>query len=243
MEEQQIMDTKIKAFICERGCDIDQGQQPQTFKTSAKSTSNEHEIFDQNSRITDHCVSDEISLSSESGLETAENSENRFSNNHDGSPPFKKLAVESQTGNSSRPSTVFQPREHTIEVRNCSQLSKSLKDFIVNSVVQALLKKDESKNEDSGESEERLTSTGKPLRKWTKGGTMLLAEVAKLFDKDTLKKLKNECGGIQTLLRNHRYLFKGMIRYINIYFHITNQKNLRCLSRNGLHQPIVSTNQ
>ena len=38
---------------------------------------------------------------------------------------------------------------------------------------------------------------------------MRLSEVAKLFDKSTLLQLKNECGGLQTLLRNHYYVFKG----------------------------------
>lgn len=38
---------------------------------------------------------------------------------------------------------------------------------------------------------------------------MGLSEVAKLFDKSTLLQLKNECGGLQTLLRNHYYIFKG----------------------------------
>ena len=33
--------------------------------------------------------------------------------------------------------------------------------------------------------------------------------MAKLFDKSTLLQLKNECGGLQTLLRNHYYIFKG----------------------------------
>ena len=40
-------------------------------------------------------------------------------------------------------------------------------------------------------------------------GQMELPEVAKLFDKSTLLQLKNECGGLQTLLRNHYYIFKG----------------------------------
>ena len=40
-------------------------------------------------------------------------------------------------------------------------------------------------------------------------GEVGLAEVAKLFEKSTLLELKNECGGLQTLLRNHYYIFKG----------------------------------
>ena len=42
-------------------------------------------------------------------------------------------------------------------------------------------------------------------------GHLELPEVAKLFDKSTLLQLKNECGGLQTLLRNHYYIFKGAL--------------------------------
>jgi len=38
---------------------------------------------------------------------------------------------------------------------------------------------------------------------------MSLAEVVRLFDAATLKELKSECGGLQTLLRNHNSVFNG----------------------------------
>lgn len=44
---------------------------------------------------------------------------------------------------------------------------------------------------------------------------MGLSEVAKLFDKSTLLQLKNECGGLQTLLRNHYYIFKGKFQCLD----------------------------
>lgn len=37
---------------------------------------------------------------------------------------------------------------------------------------------------------------------------MQIWEAAQLFDKDTLVQLKHECGGLQTLLRNHYHIFK-----------------------------------
>lgn len=44
---------------------------------------------------------------------------------------------------------------------------------------------------------------------------MGLSDVAKLFDKNTLLQLKNECGGLQTLLRNHYYIFKGKFQCLD----------------------------
>lgn len=42
-------------------------------------------------------------------------------------------------------------------------------------------------------------------------GKKSLSDVVKLFDKDVLKQLKSECGGLQTLLRNHNSVFNGKI--------------------------------
>ena len=43
-------------------------------------------------------------------------------------------------------------------------------------------------------------------------GELELSEVAELFEKSILLQLKNECGGLQTLLRNHYHLFKGQLK-------------------------------
>lgn len=216
--DQQTVDKKIKAFIRVRGCDIDQGQLPQTCKAPSTS-SNDHE------RQHNQNVANESDTTSE--LETgAKKVVDGFAvDTSTGSPPCKKQALDCQTDTLSQSSAVFQPREHAIEVRNCSQLSKSLKESLVDTVVQALLvKSDTTESEDNSlintknketvssrlsENEQNLTSTGKSLGNWRKGRTILLADIAKLFDREMLKKLKNECGGIQTLLRNHRYIFKG----------------------------------
>ena len=40
-------------------------------------------------------------------------------------------------------------------------------------------------------------------------GIIPLSDAVKLFDKDTLMLLKSECGGLQTLLRNHNSVFNG----------------------------------
>lgn len=41
-------------------------------------------------------------------------------------------------------------------------------------------------------------------------GSLPLGEVVKLFEKDVLKQLKSECGGLQTLLKNHNSIFHGI---------------------------------
>ncbi|CAH1777388.1 unnamed protein product [Owenia fusiformis] len=43
---------------------------------------------------------------------------------------------------------------------------------------------------------------------WRRGGAIPLGDVVKLFSSDILQQLKKECGGIQTLLKNHHYIFK-----------------------------------
>ena len=42
-------------------------------------------------------------------------------------------------------------------------------------------------------------------------GSLSLSEVVELFEKETLLQLKSQCGGLQTLLRNHGHIFKGKL--------------------------------
>jgi tRNASer (uridine44-2'-O)-methyltransferase len=42
---------------------------------------------------------------------------------------------------------------------------------------------------------------------WNGGHSMKLNEVVKLFDGQCLEKLKSECGGLKTLIKNHFQLF------------------------------------
>ena len=52
--------------------------------------------------------------------------------------------------------------------------------------------------------------------KWNSGKTLPISSlVSELSTTDLLKELKSECGGLQTLLKNHRYIFvvsKGTVR-------------------------------
>ena len=42
-------------------------------------------------------------------------------------------------------------------------------------------------------------------------GSLHLSELVKLFDTSILAKLKSQFGGLQTLLKNNRYIFKGKL--------------------------------
>lgn len=87
----------------------------------------------------------------------------------------------------------FVPRPSDERARNCTQLDKDLIRSVVNCVADILIKQ----------------ANGWKCR-------ITLAELAKEIGKERLKKLKNECGGLQTLLRNHRYIFvveKGTVGF------------------------------
>ncbi|XP_019726911.1 putative tRNA (uracil-O(2)-)-methyltransferase isoform X3 [Hippocampus comes] len=87
----------------------------------------------------------------------------------------------------------FRPRERMETVRNCMALSRDLVDGVVLRVAEALL----------GMSEERPSSGD-----WKRGGSLCVGGVAALLPQDTLKQLKNECGGLQTLLKNNHQVFQ-----------------------------------
>lgn len=108
----------------------------------------------------------------------------------DGNPPAKKQ----KTGEVW--SEGFTPRPSEEKSRNCKSVDSGTVSHIVQTVFDVLL--------ESTECETRQLEDG---RVWRKGGKKALSDVVKLFDKDVLKQLKSECGGLQTLLRNHNSVF------------------------------------
>lgn len=90
----------------------------------------------------------------------------------------------------------FAPRSQTEKVRNCTQLNRDLIKEIVLSVVKSLLN-----NSDNY----RIKQDG---NKWNCGNEIDFPKLISLMNKNHLKQLKSECGGLQTLLRNHRYIFE-----------------------------------
>ncbi|KAI8513219.1 tRNA methyltransferase 44 [Branchiostoma belcheri] len=121
----------------------------------------------------------------------------------------------------------FQPRSKVEVVRNCNRLEEGLKDRIVNTVGLALLNQHPGNNKQinkqaTGNTEsatsagntESATSAGNTEsatssenRAWNKGGSLQMSEVVAMFDKETLQKLKCECGGLKTLLKNKNQVF------------------------------------
>ena len=87
----------------------------------------------------------------------------------------------------------FQPRAAVEPVRNCTRIDRTIIDRIVELTVKNLL------------------TTGSPAAagQWNGGGTLNLSELVRLIAEEfsDFHRLKSECGGIQTLLRNHSHIF------------------------------------
>ena len=93
----------------------------------------------------------------------------------------------------------FQPRERVERVRNCTQLDRTLVSGIVAHVVELCLAAEEGKR--------HIDLVGG--RSWNAGGNLGLSCVADRLAQAgwDLSQLKAECGGLQTLLRNHHAVF------------------------------------
>lgn len=85
----------------------------------------------------------------------------------------------------------FRARETVEKVRNCTQLDKNLVENIVKLIYQRLL-------DECDQAEQN----------WNAGGSVTIKEIAECLPQDALKELKKECGGLQTLVKNRRYIFE-----------------------------------
>jgi len=109
----------------------------------------------------------------------------------------------------------FVPRESVEVVRNCTKVDKDLVKDIVDRVVGRLLNThnfidmEEDSSDRSSDKNDKCDTSSKMLKKWNSGGVIPLGDVAALLSEAgvPLSKLKSECGGLQTLLRNHHYIF------------------------------------
>lgn len=102
----------------------------------------------------------------------------------------------------------FNPRSKEETTRNCVTVDKEIKSKVIHTVFEYLLT-------DADNQEVGVKFDGSV---WRKGGSLVMGDVVSLFDKELLLKLKNECGGLQTLLRNHCHIFQGKNGYTKIYF-------------------------
>ncbi|XP_067414979.1 probable tRNA (uracil-O(2)-)-methyltransferase isoform X2 [Emydura macquarii macquarii] len=94
----------------------------------------------------------------------------------------------------------FQPREKVEQVRNCAALPRDFVDVVVLTVASLLLNATQEKPCDH--------KLDVHLNTWNQGESLSLREVAEHLDKETLKRLKNEYGGLQTLLKNNHQVFE-----------------------------------
>lgn len=88
----------------------------------------------------------------------------------------------------------FKARADTEIVRNCTKIDQNLKERLVMNIVMQLLQEECNDIKPNGE-------------KWNRGGKLELFKLVENVPQIDLKQLKKECGGLQTLLRNHRYIF------------------------------------
>ncbi|XP_063975035.1 probable tRNA (uracil-O(2)-)-methyltransferase [Diachasmimorpha longicaudata] len=93
----------------------------------------------------------------------------------------------------------FKPREIVERVRNCTQVNRNVINEIVDLVSTELLRKTRKISLSHLENSERL---------WNAGGQLELNEIARLIPSESLKQLKNECGGLQTLIKNNSHIFQ-----------------------------------
>ncbi|XP_074132968.1 putative tRNA (uracil-O(2)-)-methyltransferase [Sminthopsis crassicaudata] len=93
----------------------------------------------------------------------------------------------------------FQPRDKIEHVRNCASLPRDFIDHIVLKVANLLL------NEKQQNPKDPCIGSSKT---WNRGGSLSLTEVANQLDRETLQRLKRECGGLQTLLKNSHQIFE-----------------------------------
>ncbi|NXO04582.1 TRM44 methyltransferase, partial [Rhinopomastus cyanomelas] len=102
----------------------------------------------------------------------------------------------------------FQPRGKVEQIRNCASLPRDFVDDVVLTVANLLLKT-VSQNSCSA------TRDGN-TKTWNQGESLVLKEVAEHLNKETLKRLKSEYGGLQTLLKNNHQVFEVLNGRVHI---------------------------
>ncbi|XP_053998893.1 probable tRNA (uracil-O(2)-)-methyltransferase [Hylaeus anthracinus] len=91
----------------------------------------------------------------------------------------------------------FKPRATVEKVRNCTQLDKTLIADIVNMVANQLLEEGRA-----------ISVEETPRRTWNAGRCLELRQIAESIPREIMIRLRKECGGLQTLLKNHRHVFR-----------------------------------
>lgn len=129
---------------------------------------------------------------------------------------LQKINTVTQDNDTGQWSSDFKPRDLVEKVKNCTKIDKNIVNEIVNLVANYLLQKVRIIGVKKDDNSEEC--------KWNAGGTIELNEIAKLVPASTLKELKTECGGLQTLLRNNSNIFQ--IYNGTVQFRIPGSNNL-----------------
>lgn len=90
----------------------------------------------------------------------------------------------------------FKPREAIERVKNCTRVDETLLSDIVSLTVNHLLVK-----------RRVIAHPQDPSKTWNAGSVAAFNEIVPLISPEKLKHLKSECGGLQTLFRNHHQVF------------------------------------
>uniref|UniRef100_A0A6P7FEL0 tRNA (uracil-O(2)-)-methyltransferase n=3 Tax=Diabrotica virgifera virgifera TaxID=50390 RepID=A0A6P7FEL0_DIAVI len=126
-----------------------------------------------------------------------------------------KVLEEVQPFIESKMARTFIARSNVEAVRNCTQLKRELTDRLIFLIVDFLLKEEDLVFKKDGQF-------------WNKGLTYEIADLATIISSEDLKALKLQCGGLQTLMKNFRYIFevdKGTVRLRQpTTYHVTKEK-------------------
>ncbi|GMS89310.1 hypothetical protein PENTCL1PPCAC_11485, partial [Pristionchus entomophagus] len=90
----------------------------------------------------------------------------------------------------SKKGRVFTARPKEEKVRNCSSMNKDVRGALIDRVFNRLME-----GEEKGD-------------KWRKGKSLSLSEVVSLLSMEEKKMMKEQCGGVQTFLKNQHQIFK-----------------------------------
>jgi len=99
---------------------------------------------------------------------------------------------------------IFSPREVDTDPKNCTQINPHIKEKMVDAIVNRLLQSEKFNSEADAT---KMTSSGAKWSEWNSGDVISIEECAQLFNKELLKELKAQSGGLKSLLRNHQRIF------------------------------------
>lgn len=106
----------------------------------------------------------------------------------------------------SKPLENLKLRESEEKVRNCTKLDRTFITETIHKLVSILLTINPDDN---------LLLHKENEQQWNAGSCLEIRTMVNALEPYELKRLKNECGGLQTLMRNHRYIFnvdKGRVK-------------------------------